>query len=78
MAAISRIEAIKRLKRGDMIQVTLRDPRKDSDRDRFTFCKSRGGVTKRTFDAIREDLAPQMDGLFPDEASQTYAWGGDL
>lgn len=76
MALIAYDEACGRLQQGDRLMLTYADPNKAGDRDKITFCESRGGVSLRTFLKLREQLQPQGDGLFPDMESQTFAWKG--
>lgn len=77
MAQVTYSRAVQALKDGDRLMVTNPDPSKKGDIRRFHLIGLGGGLSSRTFERIRGDLTPLGDGLFPNEPSQTFGWGGE-
>ncbi|MGA0540709.1 hypothetical protein [Neotabrizicola sp. VNH66] len=77
MARFSYASAVAALKSGDRIMVTNPDPSKAGDIRRFHLIGAGGGLTSATFAKLVPDLVPVGDGLFADEPSQTFVWGGE-
>lgn len=77
MARVSYASAVALLKAGDRVMVTNPDPSKVSDIRRFHLVDAGAGLTARTHEKLKEDLTPVGDGLFQDELSQTFVWGGE-